>query len=1288
MIRFTLKRKVVVLVMAGLVVVAGLLVAPFDWHLGDLERYPVAVDAIPDIGENQQIVFVRWPGRSPRDIEDQITHPLSAALLGVAGVVTVRSTSMFGFSSIYLIFGEDVDFYAARSRILEKLNSLPPNTLPAGVKPALGPDATPLGQVFWYTLEGRDERGRPSGGWDLHELRSIQDWYVRYALMSVEGVAEVASVGGHVKEYQVDVDPHALRAYGVTLDEVIAAVRDSNLDVGAKSIEINKVEYLLRGVGFVKTVDHLAQAVVAVQNHVPVRISDVAHVSLGPADRRGVLDRGGAETVGGVVVTRYGTNPLQVIERVKKKIAEIAPGLPQKELSDGRKSRVTIVSFYDRTELIHETLDTLGRALKLEVLVTILVILLMLLHLKSALMVSGLLPLAVLLTFVAMKLFAVDANIVALSGIAIAIGTMVDMAIVLTENILVKLRYRPPGADPAEAVFLATREVAPAVVTAVATTVISFLPVFVLGGAEGKLFTPLAYTKTFALIAALTVSLTTIPPLALLLHRWRLDRGNRRLFLAPALVLIGAAITIFGSVWLGLVVVTVGLFHFLRHAFSLRLRRWIGRASLLALAAGAVFYLARVWRVLGPEHPVWQNSVFIAALLGTLLVTFGLFYVFYGAILRFFLNHKGLFSAIVFAALSLGVLIWQGGPTVFGWLPSSAESRVVASRLGHYLNRTFPGLGKEFMPPLDEGAFLFMPSTMPHASIGEAYDIMRKQNMAISRIPEVSTAVGKLGRADSPLDPAPLSMIETIINYKSEFYSDKRGRRATYKYDSDAVGWVRDRVGHRLLAPDGKPYKVRGIYSRRKDGTLIPDSEGRPFRQWRPPLDPALNGKRQAWPGIRGPRDIWQVIVARAKVPGATSAPFLQPISARLVMLQSGMRAAMGIKVKGPDLKVLEHFTLQLEKALKQVAVIDPDSVVADRIVGKPYLEIRIDREAIARYGISMAKVQKVIAYGIGGGQVTTTVEGRQRYGVRVRYLRELRDHPEAIGRMLVAAADGTQIPLQSLAEIKYVRGPQAIKSEDNFLVSYVTFGKKNPAAPQVDVVAAVRAHLQRQIRSGELVVPDRVSFAFAGSYENQVRSERRLMLVLPVALAVIFIIVYLQFRSTALALIVFSGVLTAAAGGFFALWLYSQSWFLDFPVLGTSLRQLFGIHPYNLSVAVWVGFLALFGIATDNGVVMATFLQKTHAKYDVYNKAEIRQLVLRVARKRLRPLLMTTATTLLALIPVLTSSGRGSDIMIPMAIPTFGGMLFQFLTLLMVPVLYAFVVETRLWWQKLHHIN
>ena len=1182
MVRFFLERKLVPLLLLGALLLWGVMVAPFDWETPGLPRDPVPVDAIPDIGENQQIVFTEWPGQSPQDVEDQVTYPLTVSLLGLPGVKSVRSFSMFGFSSIYVIFNESVEFYWSRSRILEKLASLPPRTLPEGVNPALGPDATPLGQVFWYTLEGRDPQGNPTGGWGLEELRSIQDWQVRYALQSVEGVSEVASVGGFVREYQIDADPDAMHAYGVSLAQVFRAVQRSNADVGARTIEVNRVEYIIRGVGFLRSLEDIEETVVALRDDVPVRIRDIAHVGLGPALRRGALDKGGVEAVGGVVVVRYGANPLEAIGRVKAKIAEISPGLPEKVLADGTRSRVRLIPFYDRTGLIHETLGTLEEALRLEILVAVLVIVVLVRSVRSSGLIAATLPLAVLMAFIGMKLFSVDANIMALSGIAIAIGTMVDMGVIVCENIVRHIRESEPTEDRLDVIYRATSEVGGAVVTAVATTVVSFLPVFTLQAAEGKLFRPLAFTKTFALVAALLIALTLIPAAAhMLFARWNPSGSPRR--------------------W--------GELPFLARWLPARLRGIdVPLATVLAvLAVGALLVIE--WSPLGIETGVLPNLLFVLLLVGGLLWGFLVYQRAYPRLLRWSLDHKGAFLSIPTGIMFVGLLVWLGFPRVFGWLPDVLEK----SAPGRAIARSFPGLGREFMPPLDEGSFLYMPSTMAHASIGEALDVLSKIDMAIESIPEIEMVVGKLGRAESPLDPAPISMVETVVQYKPEYGTDDSGKRV---------------------------------------------------RQWRS--------------HIRNPDDIWNEILSVTRLLGTTSAPKLQPIATRLVMLQTGMRAPMGLKLKGPDLSSLERAGVEVERLLKSIPSIKASTVNADRTVGKPYIELRIDRKAIGRHGLHVRDVQDVIEVAIGGRTLTTTVEGRERYPVRVRYPRELRDRIESLGEILVPTPSGPQVPLTQLVEIEYVRGPQVIKSEDTVLVSYVTFDMQ-PGQAEVDVVEDARRALEAQLASGELKLPQGVSYSFAGTYENQIRSVERLRVVLPLALLIIVLILYFQFNSLPVTLMVFSGILVAWAGGFILLWLYAQPWFLDVGFFGANLRDVFQMHPINLSVAVWVGFIALFGIASDNGVLIATYLEQAFNEQQPDDVAQIRRSVVIAGERRIRPALITTATTVLALLPVLTSSGRGADIMIPMAIPIFGGMLFALVTLSVVPVLYCGLREFEL---------
>jgi len=1237
-IRFSLENKLVILIVLLAVVMWGVMVAPFDWQFDFLPRDPVPADAIPDIGENQQIVFTEWMGRSPRDIEDQVTYPLTVSLLGIPGVKTIRSYSYLGFSTIYVIFEDNVEFYWSRSRVLEKLASLAPGTLPAGVSPALGPDATALGQVFWYTLEGYGDDGKPSGGWDLDELRSVQDWTVRYALMSAGGVAEVASIGGFVREYQIDVDPDAMFAYGIGLGQVYDAVRMSNIDTGARTIEINRVEYVIRGLGFIKNVGDLENSVIVERGGVPVRIGDIASVAMGPAARRGALDKGGAAAVGGVVVVRYGENPLAAIKNVKKKIAEIAPGLPKKTLPDGTVSQVRIVPFYDRTGLIYETLGTLNTALIDEILVTIIVVLVMVMNLRAALLISGLLPITVLAVFIAMKSFGVDANIVALSGIAIAIGTIVDMGVVITENIMRHQAAAGPEESRLEVIYRATSEVGSAVLTAIATTVISFLPVFTMTAAEGKLFKPLAWTKTFALIASVLVALVMIPPAAHMILRGERKPEEKRSYWM-GLMLIGASVLI-ASIGLRLVAgahLVIGVWLLLGHYLPGKIRERISSHWTHITIGAVVILLTSHWRPLGYSSHYILNLLFVASLIGGMLILFKLFYRGYEPALRWCLSHRKTFLSFIVALVLVGGFVWRGFDSFAGFLPRAIRSTAPYAALNH----TFPGLGKEFMPSLDEGSFLYMPTTMPHASIGEAIDILRKQDMAFTAIPEIESVVGKIGRADTPLDPAPLSMVETVINYKSEYIVDASGHVMRFRYDNEKSDFARD-----------------------ADGNLIPDKRGKPYRNWRE--------------HIRTADDIWDEIVKAGAITGTTSAPKLQPIETRIVMLQSGMRAPMGVKVRGPDLDSIEKFGLEIERLLKQVPQVEPAAVFADRIVGKPYLEIVIDREKIARYGLHMRTVQDVIEVAIGGKKVTTTVEGRERYPVRIRYPRELRGDIDALGRILVPAPGGAQVPLAELTEVRFVRGPMVIKSEDTFLTGYVIFDGRDGYG-EVEVVEAARSFLRSRVEAGDLDVPAGVSWAFAGSWENQVRAEKKLAVVLPMALLAIFLILYLQFRRVSTTMLVFSGIFVAWAGGFIMLWLYGRGWFLDFSLFGVHMRELFNIRPYNLSVAVWVGFLALFGIASDDGVLMSTYLEQTFAKKKPSSHGEIRDAVVMAAMRRVRPALMTSATTILALIPVLTSTGKGADIMVPMAIPSFGGMTVVMISVFLVPVLYSIMAERRL---------
>ncbi len=697
-----------------------------------------------------------------------------------------------------------------------------------------------------------------------------------------------------------------------------------------------------------------------------------------------------------------------------------------------------------------------------------------------------------------------------------------------------------PEESTLEVIFRGASEVGGAVLTAVATTVVSFLPVFTMEGAEGKLFKPLAYTKTFALIASIIVALTVLPTFAHVLLGWRLRLPK----------------------------------------VSDRWRTWGPRIANVVLVLCVARLLALHWEPLGVGRN-FTNTFFVVVVVGGTLGGFTLFIRAYETILRWCLAHKLWFSLLPAAIVAAGLYSWST-------------------------------LGKEFMPALDEGSFLYMPSTMPHASIGESMDALRKQDMAIRAIPEVKSVVGKIGRTDSPLDPAPISMVETVIFYKSEYGLDADGNRV---------------------------------------------------RQWRD--------------HIRHPNQIWDEIVKVAQIPGSTAAPRLQPIETRLVMLSTGMRAPMGVKVYGPDLASIQDVGFQIERFLKEVPEVSPAAVLADRIVGKPYLEIEWDRSALARYGLTMRAVQDVIEVAIGGRRVTSTVEGRERYPVRVRYPRELRDSIESLEHIVVPAPDGTQIPLGELADIEYTPGPMVIKSENTFLVGYVILDRA-PGVAEVEAVEAADKYLRDKRDSGELVLPKGVYWKFSGTYENQIRAEKRLLVILPLALFAIFLILYLLFRRVTTTLLIFSGIGVAWAGGFILLWCYGQDWFLAGGWFGVDWRALFQVHPVNLSVAVWVGFLALFGIATDDGVVMGTYLKQTFEREDPDSVAGIRAATLHAGGRRVRPCIMTTATTILALLPVLTATGRGADVMVPMAIPSVGGMGVELVTMFVVPVLFCAVAEFR----------
>lgn len=1266
-IKYFLENKLVTFILLFALVSGGIVTAPFNWQIPWMERSPVPVDAIPDIGENQQIVYTEWMGQSPQDIEDQITYPLTTALLGIPGVKTIRSNSIFGLSSIYIIFEDDIEFYWGRTRILEKLNSLSPGTLPDAVNPALGPDATALGQVFWYTLEGRDKDGNPAGGWDPQELRTIQDFYVRYYLTAASGVSEVASIGGYIKEYQIEIDPDAMKAHHVNVEMIMNAVKNSNLDIGARTLEFNKAEYLVRGLGYIKSLKDLEESVVSQTDNVPIRLKDVAKIQFGPATRRGGLDKGGVDAVGGVAVARYGTNPLEAIDNIKAKIKEVAPGLPSKTLADGTVSKVTIVPFYDRSGLIHETLGTLESALSHEILISILVIIILVLNLRASILISSLLPIGVLITFIMMKFFRVDANIVALSGIAIAIGVMIDIGIVFTENIVRHLEMPEnkdvKGKQLLDVIYVASCEVGTAIITAVATTVVSFVPVFAMQAAEGKLFKPLAFTKTFALLSALIIGLLFLPAFAHILFSIRFDKKKISRIFNSILIGLGVAIIIMYQSWMALPLIAYGVNNLMEPKWPEKFKQWPNYINIGITAAIVLYFLTIEWMPMGANNSLFANFVFVFTLVGSILGALSLIVYFYAPVLKWCLRNKWKFLMLPIFTLLFGVVAFIGFSKTFSFMPEFAKNNSTWKSI----SATFPGIGKEFMPALDEGSFLLMPTTMPHSSVSENMEIIAGLDQQLNSIPEVDIAVGKWGRANSALDPAPISMYENIINYLPEYMVDEDGRRVRFKVnDNDA-----------FILRDSSTYAYnKDEFKKLTKNQLIEDEDGNYFRQWRPK--------------IKNTDDIWKEIIKHSKFPGLTSAPKLQPIQTRLVMLATGMRAPMGIKVFGPDLETIEKVGYELENILKEVSSVEESTVFADRVVGKPYIEIHLNREAMGRYGISVKDLQMQISVAIGGKQLTSTVEGRERFPVRVRYAREYRDSPEELKRILVPTPAGVQVPLEELATIEYVRGPQMIKSEDTFLTSYIIFDMKEGHA-EVDVVEDAQKIIDEKIKNGEFILPAGVTYRFTGNYESQIRATKRLSIVIPISLAVIFLILFFQFKTVIASSIHFSGVFVAFSGGFILIWLYGQPWFLNFDIAGTNMRELFQIHTINLSVAVWVGFIALFGIATDDGVIMGTYIHQTFEKLDPQTVDEVRAAVVEAGSKRVRPAMMTAATTIIALLPVLTSTGKGADVVIPMAIPTFGGMTIQIMTMFIVPVLQCFWREgiiNRAEKKKLKSIN
>ena len=1129
----------------------------------------VPIDAIPNVGENQVIVLTPWPGRSPKDIEDQVTYPLSVSLLAVPGAESVRGKSMFGYSFVQVTFKDDVDFYWARSRVSEQLGAAAAQ-LPEGVVPTLGPDATGLGQVYYYTLQP------PPEGMNLAELRSLQDFVVKYELQAVEGVSEVASIGGYVRQYQIEVDPDKLRFHEISLDKLAAAIKGSNLDVGAKTVETTGMEYIVRGKGFLgtggdteKAIRDIEDTVILQREGVPVRVGDVANVQLGPDFRRGALDLNGVEAVGGVVVMRYGENPRVVIDRVKAKIAAIEPAL----------KGVKLKAVYDRSGLIDETMATLTHALRDEIIITAIIIVLFLLHIRSSFIVAICLPAAVLMSFIAMYVVGVGSNIMSLAGIAIAIGTMVDMGIIVSENIYQHLadwekgvetgRVGSQDASPSlpaptssirtrsEVVYEATIEVAPAVVTAVATTIVSFLPVFFLTGRDYRLFSPLAYTKTFAIAAAMITAVTIVPALSRLLLRSA--NHQKRTAIAAGIAFAALLATTSHFMWGDDLASYFGV------------DRWI-----VTVVAGALAFVFG-WQLLRERiRPIEE------------IPTSRLIHWLYAARLKHALQHKAFALSFPVILLFLGFGAFFGMPKILQ--PIEKVARVFGAELNDFpgyvdAKHLFTGLQSDDWIALDEGSWFYMPTLYPAASFSQAMQVLQTQDVLIGQIPEVKDVLGKIGRVESALDPAPAAMVETYVMLK-------------------------------------------------------------PKSEWREGVTP---------------RDVWDEINRVATLPGVTPASALQPIEGRVVMLQSGIKAPMAIRVYGDDLKTLANAAMDVAAQLKKSSYVNAGTVNPDIVLGKPYIEFTVNREAASRYGMSVSMVNQVIETALGGMNLINTVEGRERYPVRMRYNRDLRERIDQLSRLPVVTHSGAVVPLEELAKLETTWGPGAINSENGRLVAHIAF-MTNGVAGDLESVAAIEeqlheAQLLPPSNPNRLTLPTGYSLESVGSFRNQIEANLRLMWIIPLVVLINLLLIYMEFRNLPISLAVFTGIPVAFAGGMILV-----AWM-----------------EVELNTAVWVGFIALFGLAVDDGVVMATYIHQLLQRRKILSVQDIRDTVYEAGLKRIRPCMMTTVTTLAALIPVLIATGRGADVARAMAIPVFGGMLAEPVTSFIVPTLYSAYLEFKM---------
>jgi Cu(I)/Ag(I) efflux system membrane protein CusA/SilA len=991
---------------------------------------------------------------------------------------------------------------------------------------------------------------------DLAELRSKQDFFVMYSLQSVEGVAEVASIGGYVKQYQIEVDPDALRYHNIPLNKVVDSVEASNIDVGAKTVESSGMEFIVRGKGFIgsgkteqETLQQIENTVVLTRDGVPVRIRDLAQVQIGPAFRRGALDFNGREAVGGVVVMRYGENPRDVIQRVKAKIAALESEL------DGIK----IHGVYDRTVLIDETVTTLTDALGHEILITIAVMVLFLLHVRASIVIAITLPMAVLMSFIAMNVFGVDANIMSLAGIAIAIGTMVDMGIIVLENVYGGLADWEAAGSPGgsrrrlEVIRESAAEVVPAVITAVSTTIVSFLPVFFLTGRDFRLFSPLAWTKTFALASSLIVAVTVVPMLCRVFLKT--TRTPKWASWTAAIGLSGLSAALCYFVWGAAI----------EQGTSLSLPWSTAAAAVMGLLAGW-------WMTREKIRPMEENPVsrFVRWV--------------YAGRLRLALRRKVLMLSFPIVVFFIGLGAWIGLPTVMR--PVERAVAVFGVDLNEVPGYTgakhiFTGLKSDDWIALDEGSWFYMPSLYPAASFSQAMEVLQTQDAMIKQIPEVSNVLGKIGRVESALDPAPAAMIETYV----------------------------------ML---------------------------RPRAQWRPGMTE---------------RGIWDEINAVATLPGITPASPLQPIEGRVVMLQSGIKASMAVRIYGDSLKGLGEAALAVADHLKTLHNVNAGTVNPDVVMGKPYYEFEVDREEAARYGMTTRMVNQIVAAGLGGVDVTTTVEGRERYPIQIRFQRDVRERLDELSKVPVVAHTGEVVPLERLATVATTWGPGAINSEDARLVAHVAFSPSG-ATGDLETVEAVMDSLRSARASGALQFPDgNFELQAVGSFQNQIEANRRLMWIVPTVMLINLLLLYLDFRNLPISLLVFSGIPVSFAGGMVAV-----------AVMGV-----------DMNTAIWVGFIALFGVAVDDGVVMATYIQQTLKRRVIRDVDELREAIYDAGLKRVRPCLMTTITTLAALIPVLVATGRGADVARAMALPVFGGMLVEPFASFIVPTLYCGYLELKM---------